>query len=76
MGLKAIVNIADPISYMFRNFSDDYDILYTVNDSLCIQQPGIKYHILRWNTKEQYCIARDDNKHPSEKRHDENQTII
>ena len=30
------------------------------------QEPGIKYHILQWNKKDQWIIARNDNKNPSE----------
>ncbi|MEO8770135.1 MAG: hypothetical protein ABI402_08625 [Ferruginibacter sp.] len=59
-------NRGDTIPFMFGYFNDDYDILYTINDSLWIQQPGIKYHILKWNKKEQYCIAKNDDKNPSE----------
>ena len=60
------LNHGDSIPYMFGKFADDYDILYTVNDSLWIQEPGIKYHILKWNKIEQYFIAKNDDKNPSE----------
>jgi hypothetical protein len=49
------------------NFSDDYGIRYQVNDTLWVQLPDVKYHIIRWNTAEQYIIARNDDTNPSEK---------
>lgn len=42
------------------NFMDDYKITYTINDTLWIQKPNAKYHIIKWNEKEQYLIARND----------------
>lgn len=39
------------------NFIDDYGITYTVTDSLFIQAPGIRYHIIRWDTAQQFFIA-------------------
>lgn len=42
------------------NFMDDYKITYTINDSLWTQKPNAKYHIIKWNEKEQYLIARND----------------
>ena len=53
-------------SFTRGNFMDDYGILYTINRILWTQHPGIKYHILKWNTKEQYIIARNDTNNPSE----------
>lgn len=48
------------------NFVDDYGIKYTVNDTLWQQQPGTKFHIIKWNIKEQYLLARNDDKNPGE----------
>lgn len=48
------------------NFMDDYGIRYNVSDSLWLQKPGIKYHVIKWNIKEQYLIAKNDDKNPSE----------
>ena len=48
------------------NFEDDYGIRYNINDTLWTQFPNIKYHIIIWNTAEQYLLARNDNKNPSE----------
>lgn len=58
---------ADSIpSYLQGNFEDDYGIRYTVNDTLWIQHPGIKYHIVKWNKEGQYIIARNDANNPGE----------
>ena len=53
-------------AHLLGNFIDDYDIHYTISDSLWIQHPDVKYHILKWNTKEQYILARNDAANPSE----------
>ncbi|TSD64645.1 hypothetical protein FFF34_012110 [Inquilinus sp. KBS0705] len=48
------------------NFIDDYGIRYTINDSLWVQQPRSKFHIIKWNAQEQYLIARNDEMNPGE----------
>jgi hypothetical protein len=53
--------------FLKGNFKDDYGISYTINDTLWIQHPTAKYHILNWNMKEQYLIARNDQQNASEK---------
>ncbi|GAB3507649.1 hypothetical protein GCM10027442_12990 [Emticicia fontis] len=45
---------------------DDYKITYTINDTLWIQKPNAKYHIIKWNEKEQYLIARNDKNNPAD----------
>ncbi|MFM9909876.1 MAG: hypothetical protein ACKVOW_11030 [Chitinophagaceae bacterium] len=47
-------------SLLKGNFMDDYGIRYTTTDSLWIQHPGIRYHILKYNRKENYIIAKND----------------
>jgi hypothetical protein len=54
------------LSLVTGNFTDDYGIRYTISDTLWVQHPDIKYHIIRWNDKEQYLIARNDMSNPSE----------
>lgn len=49
------------------SFTDDYGIKYQVSDSLFFQQPSSRYHILRWNTKEQYIIAKNGEGNPADK---------
>ena len=41
-------------------FEDDYGIKYTINDSLWIQQPNAKYHIINCDTTEQYLLVQND----------------
>lgn len=52
---------------LLGNFKDDYDIRYTITDTLWTQHPGIKYHVIRWDTAVQYVIAKNDAANPSEK---------
>lgn len=54
-------------SLLKGEFVDDYDIHYTVSDSLFFMHPRAKYHIIKWNTKDQYFIAKNDTINPSEK---------
>ena len=66
-GIYPHKNTTDTIpAFVLGDFMDDYGIRYNVTDSLFLQKPGIKYHIIKWNIKEQYLIARNDNKNPSE----------
>lgn len=53
-------------SYLAGNFTDDYGIHYSISDSTWIQHPNVKYHILTWNSREQYIIARNDAANPGE----------
>ena len=48
------------------NFADDYGIEYSVTDSLFILQPKDKYHIVSWDTVQQFIIARNDISNPGE----------
>jgi len=48
------------------SFTDDYGIKYTISDTLWIQHPRSKFHIIKWNTKQQYLIARNDEMNPGE----------
>ena len=56
----------DSMPFMFGNFVDDYGLRYRVDDSLWIQQPSIKYHIIRWNKAGQYIIAKNDDRNPTD----------
>lgn len=47
-------------------FTDDYGIRYEISDSLWTQLPKIRYHILQWNVKDQFIIARNDAANPSD----------
>ena len=47
-------------SVLLGNFVDDYNIHYNISNSLWMQYPDTKYHILKWNVIDQYIIARND----------------
>lgn len=49
------------------DFTDDYGIRYSISDSVWVQHPSSRYHILRWNLEDQYIIARNDTGNPAEK---------
>lgn len=59
-------DFSDTIPFVLGNFTDDYGIQYTINDTLWVQHPSIRYHIIRWNKKEHYFIAKNDDKNPTE----------
>lgn len=48
-------------------FLDDYGSSHSISDTLWIQQPSIRYHILRWNLQEQYLIVKNDINNPTDK---------
>jgi hypothetical protein len=59
--------VKQPIpSFMKGNFADDYNIKYSINDTLWIQHPNINYHIIKWNIEEQYLIAKNDSKNKAD----------
>ncbi|TKC02448.1 hypothetical protein [Pedobacter cryotolerans] len=45
--------------FALGNFTDDYKITYTINDTIWIQHPNTKYHIIKWNKKKQYVVAKN-----------------
>jgi hypothetical protein len=54
-------------SQLKGEFKDDYGIRYTINDTLWVQHPNIKYHIISWNNEGQYLLAINDKNNPSDK---------
>jgi hypothetical protein len=56
-GLPAIV---------LGEFEDDHGITYAISQALWFQQPRSRFHVVRWNAREQYLIARNDNGNPGE----------
>ncbi len=50
------------------SFVDDYGIKYEVKNDLWVQEPNIKYHILEWNEKGKFIIARNDKNNPTDKK--------
>ena len=57
-----------PISQMFiGNFTDDYSIRYIITDSLFMQLPNNRYHIIKWNATEKYILAKNHSWNISDK---------
>jgi len=55
-----------PPAYLIGTFEDDYQIRYEINDTLWLQLPSSRYHIIKWNFAEKYLIARNDGRNPGE----------
>lgn len=53
--------------WMKGNFTDDYGINYTINDSVFQMDNVALYHILSWNKAEQYLLVQNDKQNKSEK---------
>lgn len=51
---------------LLGHFMDDYGIEYDISDTLWVQLPNIKYHIISWDTAGKYLLARNDDKNRSE----------
>lgn len=47
-------------AFIKGTFEDDYGITYTINDTLWVQHPGAKYHIIVCDTTEQYLLVQND----------------
>jgi hypothetical protein len=60
---KSLTNI--PATYTGR-FTDDYGILYSITDSIWVQEPDIKYYLLKYDSTGQYFIARNAATNPGE----------
>ena len=48
-------------AFLKGTFGDDYGITYTINDTFFIQHPDVKYHIIDFDTTEQYLLIKNDN---------------
>jgi hypothetical protein len=53
-------------SFLLGDFIDDYGIRYHISDSIWTQHPSTRYHILKWNIKEKFLIARNDSRNKTE----------
>ncbi len=53
-------------AFALGTFTDDYGISYTINDTLWVQHPNLKYHIIKWNPEKQYLVARNDAKNKTD----------
>ncbi len=68
ISIKQTATCKDSVpSILLGNFKDDYDIRYTITDTVWTQHPGVKYHVIKWDTAAQYVIAKNDAANPSEK---------
>lgn len=48
------------------NFTDDYDIQYSISDSVWVQFPNTKYHIIAVDSSAQYILAKNDANNPGD----------
>jgi len=48
------------------DFRDDYDIHYSISDSVWVQQPNVRYRLLKYDSAGRYFIARNAMNNPSE----------
>jgi hypothetical protein len=64
---KAQITNSKAPAFALGTFTDDYKITYTINDTLWIQNPNIKYHIIKWNPEKQYLVAKNDAGNPTDK---------
>ncbi|HTD99273.1 MAG TPA: hypothetical protein VK668_08285 [Mucilaginibacter sp.] len=55
-----------PPAEMMGSFEDDYHIHYKISDTLWLQLPNTRFHIIKWNVSKKYFIARNDNGNPGE----------
>ena len=51
---------------LMGDFIDDYGVQYRIDDSVWVQFPHTKYHILQADTVAQYLIARNDKGNPGD----------
>jgi len=65
LGIAAIAQTNAP-SFVKGTFVDDYGIKYSINDTLWVQHPNIKYHIIKWNVAEKYVIAKNGSGHKAD----------
>ena len=54
-------------AFAIGNFMDDYKITYSITDSLWTQNGYAKYHIIKWNTEQQYLVAKNDPNNKTDK---------
>ncbi len=53
-------------NFALGNFIDDYGITYDINDTLWVQNPSMKFHIIKWNAEKQYLVAKNDSSNKSD----------
>jgi len=60
IGCNSDKNSSSVPDYLMGNFEDDYEIYYSMSDSVFKMNSGTKFHIVKWNSEEQYFIAEND----------------
>ena len=64
---KLVSETEEDSSFLFiGDFTDDYGIKYTINDSVWFQHPNTKYQIIHWDKKQRCIIARNIESNPSD----------
>jgi hypothetical protein len=63
--LSQSTNTARPVkkslpAMLKGTFEDDYGEKYTISDTLWIQYPGAKFHVIDCDTTEQYLLVQND----------------
>lgn len=63
---NSVINSGSVPTELLGNFKDDYDENYTISESLWIHGPYAKYHLLKYDSKGNYFIAKNDDKNSSD----------
>ena len=58
---------AKPPAFLTGSFEDDYQVRYKINDTLWLQLPNTRFHIIKWNPEKKYLIAKNDAKNPGDR---------
>jgi len=58
--------VVKPPADMLGVFEDDYQIKYKITDTLWLQLPNTKFHIIKWDLEKKYIIAKNDAKNPGD----------
>lgn len=60
MILSVKLNAQTIPEFLIGQFEDDYELRYTITDSLFKMEERTKIHITEWNFEEQYFIGQND----------------
>ena len=55
-----------PDALVIGRFEDDYGNQFTITPTLWLQEPGSRYHIVKWRAESGYLIARNDRANPGD----------
>lgn len=59
--------VGSPPPSLVGEFRDDYGNQFHVSDSLFVQLPRLRYHVVEWNLEERYLLARNAEDNPSDR---------